>query len=163
MYTFAKTVIMIDISYSLEVLKVTRTNVINFIDELSYDQLTAVPKGFNNSILWNAVHNLAVQQLLCYKLSGMELNIPNKFVEGYTKGADGKSVIKESDLIEFKSLLLSTIDLLGSDYKNGKFQKFTEYTTSYNITLKSVEDVINFNNTHEGLHFGYMMALKKAL
>ena len=154
---------MIDISYSLEVLKVTRTNVIHFMDALSYDELTKVPSGFNNSILWNAVHNLAVQQLLCYKLSGLELNIPDKFLEGYTKGADGKSVIKESDLAEFKTLLIATIELFRTDYSAGKFTQFNEYTTSYNITLKSVEDVINFNNTHEGLHFGYMMALKKAL
>jgi hypothetical protein len=154
---------MTDISYSLEVLKVTRTNVINFIDTLSYDELTKIPSGFNNSILWNAVHNLAVQQLLCYKLSGLTLNIPDKFLEGYTKGSDGKSFIAESELDEFKSLLLSTIELLSEDYTSGTFIKFTEYTTSYNITLKSVEDVINFNNTHEGLHFGYMMALKRAL
>ncbi len=152
-----------DISYSLEILKVTRTNVINFIDDLSYDDLIKVPVGFNNSILWNAVHNLAVQQVLCYKLSGLALNIPNKFLDGYTKGSDGKSVIDSSDLDEFKALLFSTIELLKADYASEKFKNFKEYTTSYNITLKSVEDVINFNNTHEGLHFGYMMALKRAL
>ena len=155
--------VMKDISYSLEILKVTRTNVINLIDSLSYEQLVKVPQGFNNSIIWNAVHNLTVQQLLCYKLSGLEINVPEKFMEGYKKGADGKSVILESELEEFKSLYFSTIELLNLDYSSGKFQQFTEYTTSYNITLKSVEDVINFNNTHEGLHFGYMMALKKAL
>jgi hypothetical protein len=154
---------MADISYSLEVLRVTRTNVINFIEGLSYEELTKVPSGFNNSILWNAVHNLTVQQLLCYKLSGLSMNVPNKFIEGYTKGADGKSAIAVTDLDEFKSLFISTIDLFSEDYSNGKFKTFTEYTTSYNITLKSVEDVINFNNTHEGLHFGYMMALKRAL
>lgn len=154
---------MADIIYSLEVLRVTRTNVINFIDSLSYEELIKVPNGFNNSILWNAVHNLTVQQLLCYKLSGLDLHIPNKFVEGFTKGADGKAQITKTDLEEFKGLLLSTIDLLDKDYASGQFTQFSEYTTSYNITLKSVDDVINFNNTHEGLHFGYMMALRKVL
>lgn len=163
LYTSSKIIKMADISYSLEVLRVTRTNVINFIDGLSYEELITVPKGFNNSILWNAVHSLAVQQILCYKLSGLALHIPNKFVEGFAKGADGKGVISKADLSEYKGLLIATIELLNQDFSEDKFIEFTEYTTSYNITLKSVEDVINFNNTHEGLHFGYMMALKKAL
>ncbi|MFT7612776.1 MAG: hypothetical protein ACI9J3_001742, partial [Parvicellaceae bacterium] len=40
---------------------------------------------------------------------------------------------------------------------------FTEYTTSYNITLKTVEEAIAFSNMHEALHLGYAMAIKKAL
>ena len=34
-------------------------------------------------------------------------------------------------------------------------------TTSYNVILKTVEDAIVFNNIHEGLHLGYMMALNR--
>ena len=49
------------------------------------------------------------------------------------------------------------------DYNNSIFQNFSEYPTSYNFTLNSVEDAIQFNNVHEGLHFGYIMAIKKAI
>ena len=49
------------------------------------------------------------------------------------------------------------------DYDNGLFTEYSEYTTSYNITLSSAEDAIAFNNVHEGLHFGYIMGLKKAI
>ncbi len=35
--------------------------------------------------------------------------------------------------------------------------------TSAGIRLESVEDAIAFNNFHEGIHLGYVMALKKAL
>ncbi|CAG5084817.1 DinB family protein [Parvicella tangerina] len=150
-----------ELSYSFEVLGVTRNNVLNLLDELSYEQLIKVPEGFNNSILWNAVHNLTVQQLLCYRLSDLELSVDEKFIDPFKKGTTGKEVISEELIAEFKQVYITSIAQLREDYKMGLFKTFQEYTTSYNITLKSVEEVINFNNTHEGLHFGYMMALKK--
>lgn len=150
-----------DIQYSLEVLRVTRNNVLDLLNELSYEQLVKIPEGFNNSILWNAVHNITVQQLLCYRLSDLSLRVDDVFIDPFAKGSKGDEVISEEELVTFKKLYIETIKQLEEDYNNELFQTFKEYTTSYNITLKSVEDVINFNNTHEGLHFGYMMALKK--
>ncbi|MCB9189362.1 MAG: DinB family protein [Flavobacteriales bacterium] len=150
-----------ELTYSLEVLGVTRRNVITLLDELSYDQLIEIPKGFNNSILWNAVHNLTVQQLLCYRLSGLECRVDDRFIDPFKKGTSGSEKISEELITEFKQVYLETIDLLKKDYELGVFQSFQEYTTSYNITLRSVDEVINFNNTHEGLHYGYMMALRK--
>ncbi|MCB9197138.1 MAG: DinB family protein [Flavobacteriales bacterium] len=152
-----------DLEYCLEVLRVTRNNVLNLVNELPYSDLVTIPEGFNNSILWNAVHNLTVQQLLCYRLSNLDIRVSDKFIEPFKKGTDGTATITEEDLIEFKETYLKTIAILKEDYQNDLFKTFQEYTTSYNITLRSVEEVINFNNTHEGLHFGYMMALRKAI
>lgn len=150
-----------DLQYSLEVLGVTRSNVLDLLSELSYEQMILIPDGFKNSILWNAVHNLTVQQLLCYKLSSLPLRVDDKFISSFKKGAVGDEVILEDLVQEFKEVYIATIAQLEKDYADGVFKTFMEYTTSYNITLKSIEDVINFNNTHEGLHYGYMMALKK--
>lgn len=150
-----------ELTYSLEVLGVTRRNVIQLLDGLSYDQLIRIPEGFNNSILWNAVHNLTVQQLLCYRLSGLDCRVDDRFIDPFKKGATGQETIPQELVNEFKETYLSSIELLRNDYDAGVFKSFQEYTTSYNITLRSIDEVINFNNTHEGLHFGYMMALKK--
>lgn len=152
-----------DLEYSFEVLGVTRNNVINLLNELSYKELTTIPHGFNNTILWNAVHNLTVQQLLSYKLSGLDLKVDDKFIEPFKKGSTGKEIISEDELTEFKDVYIKTIEELKKDYESGVFKTFLEYTTSYNIRLKSIEDVINFNNTHEGLHFGYMMAMRRTI
>ena len=48
-----------------------------------------------------------------------------------------------------------------SDLKSGINWNYNSYTTSYNVTLNSIEEAIKFNNVHEGLHFGYAMAMKK--
>ena len=57
------------------------------------------------------------------------------------------------------------VDKLEKDYTENKsmFDSYSEYPTSYNYTLRSIEDAINFNNIHEGVHYGYALALRKAL
>ncbi len=149
--------------FAIENLKVTRNNVLSFLNQFSYEELTTIPLGFNNSILWNAVHNLATQQILCYKLSGLPFRIDSKFIEGFTKGADGKAVLSLEDFETFKAEFISTIDIFQKDYELGVFEQFQEYTTSYNITLHNIDEAISFNNTHEGLHLGYMMSMRKLI
>ena len=60
--------------------------------------------------------------------------------------------------------MLSTIQQTKTDYNNGKFTDFQEYVLSTTgNTLTKVEEAISFNLFHEGIHFGYIMALVKAL
>ena len=47
------------------------------------------------------------------------------------------------------------------DFNNNVFTNFKTYPTSYNFTLSAVEDAIVFNNAHEAMHLGFMIALKK--
>lgn len=146
-----------------EILLITRKNVLNSIKDLSIEELTTIPSGFNNNIIWNVGHNLATQQLLIYKLSGQSPIIPIELIDKYRKGTSAPNQVSENEINEIKGLLISTAKLIRQDYANGLFADYSEYTTSYNITLDSVEKAIAFNNVHEGLHFGYIMALKKAI
>ena len=50
---------------------------------------------------------------------------------------------------------------LEEDYNNGIFKNYSEYTTSVNITLNSIEDGIVFNTYHEGVHLGIILQLLK--
>ena len=67
------------------------------------------------------------------------------------------------EINEIKGLLFSTIEQTKEDYENGVFDSFQPYTTSTNSTLKSFEEAMEFNNFHEGIHLGYILALKKSL
>ncbi|MDG2226994.1 MAG: DinB family protein [Flavobacteriales bacterium] len=146
-----------------EILLITRKNLLNSMKDLSIGELTKIPNGFNNNIIWNAAHNLATQQLLVYKLSGQSPIIPGELIEKYRKGTSAPKNVSENEINEIKGLLISSAKLMQQDYDNGLFTEYSEYTTSYNITLSSAEDAIAFNNVHEGLHFGYIMGLKKAI
>ena len=146
-----------------EILLITRKNVLNAIKDLSIEELNKVPSGFNNNIIWNVGHNLVTQQLLVYKLSGQSPIIPNELIDKYRKGSSGSISVSENEINEIKGLLISTGKIMQQDYNSSLFTEYSEYTTSYNITLDSIEKAIAFNNVHEGLHFGYIMALKRAL
>lgn len=142
-------------------LKQTRENILSLLDKHAGKE-HMIPKGFSNSLYWNAAHCLVTQQLLCYKLSGEQMQVDEEIIELYRKGTAPTNEIPS--LIEVgrvKQLLLDTVDKLALDYKSGLFRKYEEYPTSYGITLTSIEDAIAFNNIHEGLHFGYMLAMSK--
>ncbi len=143
------------------ILRVTRNNQLNLLNGLSLEQINLIPQGFKNNVAWNIAHNIVVQQLLIYRLSGVDVRISEEMINRYKKGTEVNFVINTSELEEIKGLLIKTVDWLEEDYNAGVFKGYTEYTTSYNITLNSTEEAIAFNNTHEGLHLGYAMALKK--
>jgi hypothetical protein len=149
--------------YHFEILNITRNNILNAIKDLTLDQLTVVPEGFNNNIIWNVGHVVATQQLLCYKLSGSEMYLDNDFVDKYKKGTFGTAELSQEELDYIVEQLLLLPTKLENDYSNNIFGGYTSYTTSYNITLSSIENAIEFNNVHDGLHLGYIMAMKKCL
>ena len=142
-------------------LRATRNNILNAINELSEEQFNKIPSGFSNNIIWNVAHHIVTQQLLIYKLSGASPRISSDMIEKYKKGTIASGTISKSEIEEIKILLIKTVDWLEEDFSNGIFKSFDEYPTSYNVTLNSTEDAINFNNVHEGLHLGYIMAMKK--
>ncbi len=146
-----------------EFLKITRNNVLKAIDGLSNEELNLIPPGFKNNIIWNVAHLVVTQQLLCYKLSGLEMYLDNDFVDSYRKGSEANGKVSQEEIEEIKTQLVELPNKLITDYNNATFKSFAAYPTSYNVILNSIEDAIQFNNVHEGLHFGYIMAMKKII
>ena len=144
-----------------EYLKVTRNNVLKLIENLDLEQLNKIPEGFNNNLAWNLGHILATQQLLCYGLSSLPMELDNDFISSYRKGSKPEGDISQTDLDSMKNQMIVLADKIEDDYSNGIFKEYKEYSTSFNATLSSVDDGILFNNMHETMHLGFMIALKK--
>ena len=144
--------------------RITRQRMLDVIGERPFQELIKIPETHNNNLLWNFGHALVTQHLLSFGLCKMELQIPMEIVDRFRKGSSAKEqVFLESDLDYFKQNATKFIDLTEEYLTNGKFENFTEYPTSYGVVLDSIESAIQFNNLHEGLHFGYMMALRKLI
>ena len=62
-----------------------------------------------------------------------------------------------------KKQLFSTLEQTQVDYKKGLFKTFNEYTVSTKSVLSNIKDALEFNNFHEGIHLGYILAMKKNL
>ena len=57
---------------AFELHKAIRARLLCFLDEATPEQLALIPEGFHNNILWNLAHCVDTQQLLCYKLAGVQ-------------------------------------------------------------------------------------------
>jgi len=134
-----------------------------FIDNYSLEQLNKIPKGFSNNIIWNIAHTIVTQQLLIYNLSGLPMIIDDEMVNAYRKGTKVERDLTQKEVNTIKGLLFSTIEQTKEDYKNKVFKNYNEYTVSTKSTLTNIEEAIRFNNFHEGIHLGYILALKKSI
>ncbi len=138
--------------------KAVRNLVLKSIENLDTEALNKIPEGFNNNIVWNFAHILVTQQLLVYKLSGLNPDIPKEWISKFRIGTKPEGLVSSQEITQIKDLFISIIEKTEQDYNQGIFKEFTPYTTSYNIALEKVEDSINFNNVHEGVHLGYILA-----
>ncbi len=91
------------------------------------------------------------------------MNVTNEMVEKYRKGTKTEHFTSQEEVDTVKELLFSTVEKMEEDYNNKLFKTYTEYTVTTKSTLTNVEDAIAFNNFHEGIHLGYILALKKSL
>lgn len=152
-----------DVERALSHLKIGRETCLKFIDQLSFDEIITIPQGFNNSIYWNIAHLAVTQQMLQYKLAGEAMYLSDEIVNDFRKGSTARVDYKKSDWENIKKHFISLPDQMVIDYEAGKFQNYHEYATSFGVTLTCIEDAIAFNNIHEGMHIGYVMALKRAM
>lgn len=139
----------------------TRSSMLRILESKSYEELVKIPDNFKNSIFWNIAHVLVTQQLLCYKLCGLDLKIEESMVEKYGKGTLAFEEVERSDIEYVKNHLENATLHLQEDYINDVFKDYKPYMTSTGIELKSIEDALTFSTFHDGIHLGVILSLMK--
>ncbi|WP_316846969.1 DinB family protein [Pedobacter psychrodurus] len=142
-------------------IKNTRLFILELVKDLNTEQLNKIPAGFNNNIIWNIAHLTAAQQNMCYVRSGLEITVKEKYFTPFLSGTKPDTFLEKEEIESIFSVLLNSMDRLAADYKNGIFKQFDPWDKRYGMKLNSIEDAINFVPFHEGMHIGYIMALKK--
>lgn len=146
--------------WSFDITEKNRAIFSNFLSVFTLEQLNTVPKGFKNSIYWNIAHVVVTQQLLVYHLSKLPMLVSNQFVETFRKGTQTEFDATKENVDQLNELLFSTLKQTKLDHNNSLFKSYQPYTVSTKSTLKTVEEAIEFNNFHEGIHLGYILAMK---
>lgn len=150
-------------NYDIDITRKNRILFEKFLNEFSLEQLNRVPKGFKNNIIWNIAHCIVTQQLLIYKLSGLQGVLSDEMIAEFRKGTKTERDLSQAEVDEIRSLLFLPLDQTQTDLDNGVFKDYTEYTVSTGSTLTNVNEALAFNNFHEGIHLGYILALRKSL
>lgn len=144
-----------------EILIKTRQLLLKITEHLSMEQLNKIPQGFKNNIAWNIAHLAVTQQLLCYKLSGLNCLVSEEMIADFQKGTAPNRNISKEEFEAIKAQFLQLPLQLEEEYNKGIFKNYIEYKTSVNINLNSVDDAIMFNTYHEGIHLGIILQLMK--
>ena len=106
---------------------------------------------------------VATQQILVYKFSEVPALVSDELINKYRKGTKPEADATQAEVDEIKALLFSTLDQTEEDYKAGKFKTYNSITTSMDSTLTNVDEAIAYNNFHEGIHLGSVLALRHAI
>jgi hypothetical protein len=136
---------------------------LNGIKDLSLEQLNQVPEGFNNNIIWNVAHMISAQQGICYTRAGLPIIIDDKFYTPYRPDTKPTGFVEAEDVATIKELFISTIQQLEADMDNAIFANYPTWATRYGLELDSIDTAVAFLPFHEGLHAGYIMALKRVI
>ena len=147
----------------LEVIRASRSKLLSVVEELTTDELNYIPTGFNNNLVWQIGHLVVSQQILCYKLAGQKFVIEDELIDLYKNGSKPERPFTEAEIAQMKGYLLSTIDQLEIDLTNGTFDNYTPYTISTytGFTLNNVKDAVTFIASHDGLHYGCSLVMKR--
>jgi len=148
---------------SFELLLKIRQSMLKIVSAYDADQLNTIPEGFNNNMVWNLGHVLVTQQLLCYGLSDLEIDLDKDFISKYRKGSFPKEFIDESEIDFIKKSLLLKVEEVRTDFVQNKFKYYNAYKTSLGYELIDIRQAIEFNNFHEGIHLGSLLALRKLI
>ncbi|WP_426668980.1 DinB family protein [Mucilaginibacter sp. McL0603] len=145
----------------IEIIKKTRSFLLENLKDLTIEQLNKVPEGFNNNIIWNLGHMIAAQQGVCYIRAGLTPKLSEDFINAYKSGSKPAGPVDAKEIENIKTLLFSTLDQLEADYNNHIFEGYTGWTTRYGVELANIDEAISFIPFHEGLHSGCVTALKR--
>jgi hypothetical protein len=147
----------------IDLIRHARRNIASLLKGLTIQQLNRIPEGFNNNLAWHIGHLVVTEQLLCYKLSGLQITCSDSMVKMYTKGSKPDGLMDEDGFYSLLEEFITQPDTLASDYDKKIFQHFHSYTTSFGNTIDSIDSALEFVAVHEALHLGYIMALKRAV
>lgn len=138
-----------------------RNHYLHYLQSYDLKHLIYIPMGYKNHIFWNCAHALVTQQLMTYYLSGNEMLVSDDWVARFKKGSFGDQQVSSDDVRLLIKLLQSSVIQLKKDYNAEKLSYYRPFDTSFGIKIETIEDAIRFNNLHESLHVGYIMALVK--
>jgi hypothetical protein len=148
---------------AIEIIKLPRLHLLKAVEGLTVEQLNKIPEGFNNNIIWNLAHMVAAQQNLCYKRAGLDIVIDEQYFTPYLPGTKPEKFVDAGGVELIKASLLTTLDQLEADLQTNKFDNYVGWTTRYDNTLNNITEAVAFVPYHEGIHTGYIWALKRVI
>lgn len=151
------------IHYHLNSIRTTRKLLFGLAGTMTNEQLNTIPEGFRNNVAWHLGHVIAVQQGLTYQMAGLQPTVSADIMSRFPKGSEPNGNLSDAYIQELKSLSIKTLEELEEDYEAGKFANYKPYSNSFGYQMNNIEEAIGFLPIHEGIHLGYVMAMRRSV
>jgi len=153
--------------YLFNQLTTAREVTLRAIEGVTEEMADRIPEGFRNHIRWNLGHLYVVQERFAFQYVGLPLQLPDGFKEMFEYGTsplNWPDNVTPPTLPELEALLRGQSQRIQDALNNRLHEEVVPpYTTSAGFVLGSLEQLLNFNFYHEGLHVSIIRMYKKLL
>ncbi|HIB53774.1 MAG TPA: DinB family protein [Nitrospirales bacterium] len=130
---------------------------------LTDEQLTTVPEGLENNILWNLGHLYHSHCGMTYGNSGLESPSPENYGDLFKGGTKPSDWAEAPSIEEVTGNFNGIMDKIVGDYTAGIFDNFKPTELGPGMTLDSIEDALGFVLIHESVHHGNIITMRRLL
>ncbi len=148
-------------TYTFELHRQARENLLKLVNAMTPDQLNLVPPGCSNNLVWNAGHVIATSELLTYGLGGYPLPSGMEFINRYRKGTRPEERADREAIDYIREELLAGHSRMVEDFGKLDWTRYKPYTTSFGASFSTIGEAVTFNNLHEAMHLGTMQVLRR--
>ncbi|WP_431292003.1 DinB family protein [Pedobacter sp. P26] len=145
---------MINVHFECEILRASRTRLLQLIETSDDEILFKIPAGFNSNIIWQIGHCITSQQRHMYMRSGLPMYISKEFMESFKIGSSPRSWKINPSVNEVKRLLIDTVNHLESDLGSGLFVNYESFELPIGFQVKNHIEALQAANYHEAEHSG---------
>jgi len=157
-FFFIKSKNIMSIASTFKSIHSVRRTIAYILEKYPLSVLNRIPEGQSNNIVWNAAHLVSVQQLLINRRSGAPYTEAKELTANYKPGTKPEGDVDQAFVDNLRMRLIANAEEMEKMYNDGGYPFYESFQTRTKISLDSVEDAINFELFHNGLHLGYIMS-----
>ena len=139
---------------------------VKVLKSIPLEQAETIPPTWHNNARWHAGHLIITPALVTHGVAKEPLGVPEEFRTWFGKGSSpagwgNDSIPSYQDLCDD---IVPSSGRLFESLRQRLDDPFLEpYTTSVGVVLHTPAQALNFSLTHDGMHFGMLLALKRSL
>lgn len=145
----------------LAIIRKYRSQLVDLTTVMSPEQLNTIPAGFNNNIIWHMGHLVVTLTGMSYRPAGLPLPVEEGLWHQFKPGTVPAGTASPEKIEEIGKLLLDSLDKFEADLAANRFSQYTPWVTRTGVAMDTMADALEMITFHEGLHAGYVLAMKK--
>lgn len=145
----------------LDQMKAVRGYLLHSADGLNLEQLVRVPPGFRNSILWNIGHVVTDNCTMLYPPANLPFPLPDHYLRWFAPGTSPEDWSDVPSVAEILNAGARMRDQIVEDCTAGRMENYSPWTTEQGFEVTNIAYAIAHCNTHEAIHLGVIMSLRK--